>query len=78
VVGPLQTNCYIVICEETKEAIIIDPGDEAPRVSAVVNYHGANVKCVVATHGHFDHVMAVGELKERYSVPFMAGRQEKD
>lgn len=78
VVGPLQTNCYIVICEETKEAAIIDPGDEAARISAVVSYHGAIVKCIIATHSHFDHVMAVGDLKAKYGAPFMIGRMEQD
>lgn len=78
VVGPLQTNCYIVICEETKEAAIIDPGDEAARIAAVLGYHGAFVKCIIATHGHFDHVMAVGGLKERYLVPFMVGKMEQE
>lgn len=78
VVGPLQTNCYIVICEETKEAAIIDPGDEASRISAVISYHGATVKCIIATHGHFDHVMAVGDLKARYDAPFMIGRMEQE
>lgn len=70
VVGPLQTNCYIVMCPETKEAVIIDPGDEASRIAAVVNYHKAQVKALLVTHGHFDHLMAVGELKERLNAPF--------
>ncbi|MFA4029107.1 MAG: hypothetical protein GDYSWBUE_001739 [Candidatus Fervidibacterota bacterium] len=78
VVGPLQTNCYIVVCDVTKEAAIIDPGDEASRISAVVSYHGAAIKRIIATHGHFDHVMAVGELKGRYGAPFAVGRMERD
>lgn len=78
IVGPLQTNCYIVACGETKEGVIIDPGDEPSRIAAVVNYHGVKVKALIATHGHFDHVMAVEKLKEQYGAPFLVGRREEE
>lgn len=78
IVGPLQTNCYIVACGETKEGVIIDPGDEPSRIAAVVNYHGVKVKALIATHGHFDHVMAVEKLKEQYGAPFLVGRCEEE
>ncbi len=55
-VGPLGTNCFILGCEETKEGVVVDPGADAERIITVVARHGLRVKCVINTHGHFDHV----------------------
>ncbi len=71
VVGPLQENCYVVACEETKEAVIIDPGAEAERIYAVVSSHDFSLMSVLNTHGHADHVGAVAEIVERTGVPFL-------
>jgi hydroxyacylglutathione hydrolase len=57
-VGPLQTNCYIVGCEDTKEGAIIDPGGDAKRILAEVERLGLKIKYVINTHGHFDHTLA--------------------
>ncbi|MBN2429078.1 MAG: MBL fold metallo-hydrolase [Deltaproteobacteria bacterium] len=56
VVGALQVNCYIVACEETRQAIVIDPGDEGERIWEVVSAEGYELKQIVNTHGHFDHL----------------------
>jgi hydroxyacylglutathione hydrolase len=61
-VGPLETNCYIVSDEATREALIIDPGDEPDRI--VDFAEGLKVRYIVLTHAHFDHAGAVPELKE--------------
>jgi len=61
-VGPLQTNCYIVGCEETKEGAIIDPGGDAKRILAEVGQLGLKIKYVINTHGHFDHTLANKEV----------------
>jgi hydroxyacylglutathione hydrolase len=71
VVSPFQTNCYIVGCPETKEGIIIDPGDEPERILAVVNFHQLKIVAIVATHGHLDHVLAVRAVKEATGAPFL-------
>lgn len=71
VVSPFQTNCYIVACPETREGIVIDPGDEPERILAVVRFHQITVTAVVATHGHLDHVLAVGTVKEATGAPFL-------
>ncbi len=63
VVGPLQVNCYIVYDERTKEAIVIDPGDDAQDILHLVNGKGLMVKYIVNTHAHFDHVGANKDLK---------------
>jgi len=64
IVGPLQVNCYILADDKTKEAVIIDPGDDAEEILKVVREKGLVVKYIVNTHGHFDHVGANKALKE--------------
>ena len=63
-VGPLASNCYLVGAEASKIGIIIDPGAEANRILKKVDDLGLEVKLVVLTHGHKDHVGAVKEIKE--------------
>jgi glyoxylase-like metal-dependent hydrolase (beta-lactamase superfamily II) len=58
VVGPLQVNCYLVACPATREALVIDPGDEGERIVAAVRNVGWQVVHIVNTHGHFDHIGA--------------------
>ncbi len=57
-VGPLQTNCYIVGCEETKEGVVVDPGDEGERILAEVEELDLTIKYILNTHAHFDHILA--------------------
>lgn len=63
VVGELQTNCYLLIDEETKLAAFIDPGDEAERLLALAKSEGVTVRYLLLTHGHRDHTLAVPALK---------------
>jgi len=55
-VGPLQVNCYIVICDKTRETLIVDPGDEAERILNMLRDDDLQLKAIVNTHGHFDHI----------------------
>ena len=64
VVGPLEENSYIVGDEISKEAVVIDPGDEPDRILEIINGNGFNVRAVICTHGHFDHIGAVGDIKK--------------
>ncbi len=63
-VGPIQANCYILGCEETLEAAIIDPGDETDRILRALAESRLTAKLIINTHGHFDHVGANKKLKE--------------
>ena len=63
-VGLLEVNCYIIGDEETKEAVVIDPGGDENEILEVLNYHRLNLKYIIDTHGHFDHVDANQPLKE--------------
>lgn len=67
--GVIQTNCYIVGCEETGEGVVIDPGDEAGRVLAEVKTAGLTIKYVLNTHAHFDHIMANADVVRATGAP---------
>lgn len=66
--GQLQANCYLV--EEEGTCIIIDPADSAEFLSEEIERRNLKPLALLATHGHFDHVMAVGELQMSYGIPF--------
>ena len=68
-VGPLETNCYIVGCEKTKQAVVIDPADEADRILAAVREAGLKVTHVLLTHAHFDHIGAADEVVKASGAP---------
>lgn len=63
VVGPIQTNCYVVECPETGAVLVIDPGDDP----SVINECLSRLDLVIYTHGHFDHVGGAFDLIKRYS-----------
>jgi len=63
-VGPIMANCYIVGCEETRQAVVIDPGDEADHILYTLAGHKLTVKHIINTHGHFDHVSANRQLQQ--------------
>jgi glyoxylase-like metal-dependent hydrolase (beta-lactamase superfamily II) len=62
-VGPLQENCSIVEHVPTRTAAAIDPGDEGEAIAAFMSERGLSLTTILLTHGHFDHVGAVGHLK---------------
>ncbi len=70
-VGPIMANCYILGCEETKEAAVIDPGDEADRILTALAKEKLTVKVIINTHGHFDHVGANRKMKDVTGAPIL-------
>jgi hydroxyacylglutathione hydrolase len=74
VVGPLATNCYILGCPETREAIIVDPGGDPDVITAHVRRRGLIPVEIVCTHGHSDHIAKVAELKREFGVDFAIHR----
>ncbi len=63
---PLMENCYIVYDEETKEGVVIDPGSKGEKITNKINELGINLKYIIFTHGHFDHIRGYFELKESF------------
>lgn len=70
VVGSLKTNCYLLTEVASKETVIIDPGDDASYLASIIEEMKAVPVAIVATHGHFDHVLGVWELVRQYTIPF--------
>ncbi len=69
-VGPLQVNCFILACEETREGIVVDPGDNVPAILELLVEDDIRVVEIVGTHGHFDHIGRVDSLKRETGAPF--------
>ncbi len=69
VTGPFQENSYLLVCTSTREAILVDPGDEPERIAALVEREQARPVALYATHAHLDHVGALAELQDHYRVP---------
>lgn len=70
VTGQIQENCYVVMDEATHEAVVVDPGDDAPKIVATIERMGARPIAIINTHCHFDHVGAVNAIQKQYGVPF--------
>lgn len=77
-VGVMQTNCYLIYDDETKETVIIDPGARAKQIEAVIEQNELKPVVILLTHGHFDHVGAAEELRERYSISILCHEEEKE
>ncbi len=74
--GPLQTNAYLIGDNDTKQAILIDPVDNAEVIQQTAESAGWEIKLILATHAHFDHVMASKSLKEMTDAPFALHKDE--
>lgn len=70
VVGPLGCNCYIIGDDATDEAIVIDPGGDAAQILEAITKHGLTVRAVVATHAHFDHILAADQVRSATGASF--------
>ena len=68
-VGPFQENCYLLADDSTRDAVLIDPGDEAERLIGAVEQDAWTLRALWITHGHIDHVGGVAAVTRRWSVP---------
>ena len=75
-VGPLQCNCSIIGDESTREAIVIDPGDDIGDVLAAVSKHNLKVKQIVITHAHIDHVGGAMKLRAATGAPILLNQND--
>jgi len=76
--GPLQTNCYILGDEKTKEAAVVDPGGNAGEIMNHLVRNGLTCKMIIITHAHFDHVGGLADLKEKTGAKVVIHSSEKD
>lgn len=77
-VGPLACNCYVLGDPATLQAIVVDPGDDAETILGRVAKHGLTLGLTVATHAHFDHVMAAEALRLATGAPFYLHADDVD
>lgn len=68
-VGLLQCNCSILGDETSREAIVVDPGDDIPSIQAILKQHGLTVKFIFITHAHIDHIASAQALKKLTGAP---------
>lgn len=62
--GMVETNCYLIWNKESKEALLIDPADDAAQIEKVIRERDLSLKALLLTHGHFDHVLAASALRD--------------
>lgn len=76
--GAMRTNCYLVSDQITKEALIIDPADEADKIKINLMREEKKPIAILLTHGHFDHIKAAEELKREYHIKIYCLEEEKE
>jgi glyoxylase-like metal-dependent hydrolase (beta-lactamase superfamily II) len=76
-VGVLGCNCSIVACPDTHEALVVDPGDEAPAILAALKRLGVRAVRLVHTHAHFDHIMGTGEVAAETGAEIVLHKEDR-
>jgi hydroxyacylglutathione hydrolase len=64
--GPLQCNCSVIACADTKQAIVVDPGGDVDRIAEIVEHYDLTVGSIVHTHAHLDHIYGTREVKHAH------------
>jgi glyoxylase-like metal-dependent hydrolase (beta-lactamase superfamily II) len=77
-VGMLGCNCSIFGDESTREAIVVDPGDEIDEIKAILDRHGLHVKAIVITHAHIDHIGGAAKLKALTGAPVHMNARDQE
>ena len=77
-VSSCYTNCYVCCNKDTKEGFIVDPGDDFVKITNYINSMDMKVVAIILTHGHFDHIGAVDEIRNRYGIKVYAAAAEKE
>lgn len=75
--GSQNTNCYIVFDSENRKGVVIDPADEGDYICQKVSQEKVNLTAILATHGHFDHILAATYLKLIYKIPFFMCKEDE-
>lgn len=78
VVGIIGTNCYLVINEDTKETVMVDPGGYPEELKNEIKQKGLKIQAVLLTHAHFDHIMGLADVMKDFAVPVYVEEMDKD
>lgn len=78
IVGPVCTNCYLLVNHKTGELLVVDPGDQAQLIEKQIEKTGAKPVEILLTHGHFDHAGAAEELADKYQISIYAHEAERE
>lgn len=76
ILGPVMTNCYFLKNKITSELLLVDPADQAGRIFDKIKEMQATPVGILLTHGHYDHILAVEEVKREYGIPAYASAEE--
>lgn len=77
IVGSMQTNCYVIYNDEN-ECVVIDPGAQGRKISDFIEENNLDLKGILLTHGHFDHIGAVDYLYQKYNCPIYTHKETVD
>ncbi|MFQ6109933.1 MAG: MBL fold metallo-hydrolase [Candidatus Aminicenantales bacterium] len=77
IVGPLETNCYLVYCPESLECAVVDPGAEPSKIFRLIAEMGLHPVTLLNTHGHIDHIGANRDIKDRFDIPLLIHRLDE-
>lgn len=78
VTGIISTNCYLVINEETKQAVIVDPAACPSYLVSHIKSEGLKVEAILLTHGHFDHIMGIDGFLNEFGVPVYVHEEDEE
>ncbi|MCD8155099.1 MAG: MBL fold metallo-hydrolase [Clostridiales bacterium] len=78
ILGSVSTNCYFAKNTETGEILILDPGDAPERIYAKISAMGGSPAAILLTHGHYDHILAVSDVREKYGIQVYACQAEQE
>jgi glyoxylase-like metal-dependent hydrolase (beta-lactamase superfamily II) len=74
--GPLGVNCYLIGCENTRAGAVIDPGDDAPVILNAIQLLNLDIKYILLTHGHVDHLAHLMKLKDKINAEFLMHQED--
>ena len=78
VTGIISTNCYLVINEDTKQAVVIDPAACPSYLMSHIKSEGLKIEAILLTHGHFDHIMGIDGFLSEFDVPVYVHEEDAD